>query len=133
MCPRSTSINKCRAPRVSDDTLSARHYATECIYFISPGTKVWGSSAGHRSWLIRQPAAQSKLRELRQRAYDRYKGPLDHLLIALYACFVPVIRKTQNNRNVICNILFPVFSQSYFPALFFFGILSRPSSFSFFF
>lgn len=35
--------------------------------------------------------------------------------------------------GVICNILFPVFSQSYFPALFFFGILSRPSSFSFFF
>ena len=34
---------------------------------------------------------------------------------------------------VICNILFPVFSQSYFPALFFFGILSRASSFSFFF
>ena len=25
-------------------------------------------SAGHRSWQIRQPAAQSKLRELRQRA-----------------------------------------------------------------
>ena len=42
-------------------------------------------SAGHRSWQIRQPAAQSKLRELRQR--DRS------------ACFVPVIRKTQNNRN----------------------------------
>ena len=42
-------------------------------------------SAGHRSWQIRQPAAQSKLRELRQRARS--------------ACFVPVIRKTQNNRN----------------------------------
>ena len=42
-------------------------------------------SAGHRSWQIRQPAAQSQLRELRQRARS--------------ACFVPVIRKTQNNRN----------------------------------
>ena len=39
----------------------------------------------HRSWQIRQPAPQSKLRELRQRARS--------------ACFVPVIRKTQNNRN----------------------------------
>ena len=34
-------------------------------------------SAGHRSWQIRQPAAQSKLRELRQRARS--------------ACFVPVM------------------------------------------
>ncbi len=34
-------------------------------------------SAGHRSWQIRQPAAQSKLRELRQRARS--------------ACFVPVV------------------------------------------
>ena len=42
-------------------------------------------SAGHRSWQKRQPAPQSKLRELRQRARS--------------ACFVPVIRKTQNNRN----------------------------------
>ena len=42
-------------------------------------------SAGHRSWQIRQPAPQSKLCELRQRARS--------------ACFVPVIRKTQNNRN----------------------------------
>ena len=42
-------------------------------------------STGHRSWQIRQPAAQSKLHELRQKARS--------------ACFVPVIRKTQNNRN----------------------------------
>lgn len=42
-------------------------------------------SAGHRSWQIRQPAAQSKLRELRQRARS--------------ACFVPVMQKMQNNRN----------------------------------
>ncbi|WP_417171987.1 hypothetical protein, partial [Alistipes putredinis] len=34
---------------------------------------------------IRQPAAQSKLRELRQRARS--------------ACFVPVMQKMQNNRN----------------------------------
>jgi hypothetical protein len=34
-------------------------------------------SAWHRSWQIRQPAAQSKLRELRQRARS--------------ACFVPVM------------------------------------------
>ena len=61
-CSRSTSINKCRAPRVSDDTLSARHYATECIYSIYPGTKVWGSSAGHRSLQIRKQAAQSRRR-----------------------------------------------------------------------
>ena len=45
------------------------------------------------------PAAQSKLRELHQRAPARCKGPPDHLLTARYACFVPVIRKTQNNRN----------------------------------
>ena len=64
MCPRVASIGKCRAPRVNDDTLSARHCITECIYSISPGTKVWGSSAGHRSWHIRQPAPQSKLCEL---------------------------------------------------------------------
>ena len=42
-------------------------------------------SAWHRSWQIRQPAAQSKLRELRQRARS--------------ACFVPVMRKMQNNRD----------------------------------
>ena len=47
-------------------------------------------SAGHRSWQIRQPAAQSKLRELRQRARS--------------ACFVPVIRKTQNNRNFTLSL-----------------------------
>ena len=39
-----------------------------------------GTAAGNG-----QPAAQSQLRELRQRARS--------------ACFVPVIRKTQNNRN----------------------------------
>jgi hypothetical protein len=41
--------------------------------------------AGHRSWQIRQPAAQSKLRELRQRARS--------------ACFVPAMQKMQNNRD----------------------------------
>ena len=50
MCPRVASINECRAPRVNGDSLSARHCITECIYSIYPGTKVWGSSAGHRSW-----------------------------------------------------------------------------------
>ena len=49
-CSRSTSINKCRAARVNGDSLSARHCITECIYSIYPGTKVWGSSAGHRSY-----------------------------------------------------------------------------------
>lgn len=44
-------------------------------------------SAGHRSWQIRRPAAQSKLRELRQRARS--------------ACFVPMMQKTQNNRDII--------------------------------
>ena len=57
MCPRVASIGKCRAPRVNDDTLSARHCITECIYFIYPGTKVWGSSAWHRSLQIRRQAA----------------------------------------------------------------------------
>ena len=42
--------------------------------------------AGHRSRQIRQPAPQSKLRELRQRAR--------------YACFVPMIRKIKNNRDL---------------------------------
>ena len=41
--------------------------------------------AGHRSRQIRQPAAQSKLRELRQRARS--------------ACFVPMMRKIKNNRD----------------------------------
>ena len=66
---------------------------------ISSGLQRSLRSAGHRSWQIRQPAAQSKLRELRQRAPARCKGPPDHLLTARYACFVPVIRKTQNNRD----------------------------------
>ena len=60
ICPRSTSINKCRAPRVNDASLSARHCITECIYSIYPGTKVWGSSAGHRSLQIRE-ASFSKM------------------------------------------------------------------------
>ncbi|MCI6169209.1 MAG: hypothetical protein MR678_04640, partial [Muribaculaceae bacterium] len=47
-------------------------------------------SAGHRSWQIRQPAAQSKLRELRQRARS--------------ACFVPVMQKMQNNRNFTLSL-----------------------------
>ena len=51
-------------------------------------------SAGHRSWQIRQPAAQSKLRELRQRARS--------------ACFVPVIRKTQNNRDFTLSHFHPL-------------------------
>ena len=58
MCPRSASINKCRAPRVNDDSLSARHCIAECIYSIYPGTKVCGSSAGHRS--LQWPASCSK-------------------------------------------------------------------------
>ena len=47
-------------------------------------------SAVYRSWQIRQPAPQSKLRELRQRTPARCKGPQDHLLITRYACFVRV-------------------------------------------
>lgn len=43
------------------------------------------SCAGHRSRQIRQPAAQSKMRELRQRTR--------------YACFVPMTRKIKNNRD----------------------------------
>ena len=43
------------------------------------------SCAGHRSRQIRQPAAQTKLRELRQRTR--------------YACFVPMMQKMQNNRD----------------------------------
>ena len=54
MCPRVASIGKCRAPRVNDDSLSARHCITECLYSIYPGTKVWGSSAVHRSLQIRE-------------------------------------------------------------------------------
>ena len=72
------------------------------ILIVGPFLPAWKDllhSAGHRSWQIRQPAAQSKLRELRQRAPARCKGPPDHLLTARYACFVPVIRKTQNNRD----------------------------------
>ncbi|WP_418306121.1 hypothetical protein, partial [Phocaeicola sp.] len=41
---------------------------------------------------IRQPAAQSKLRELRQRARS--------------ACFVPVMQKMQNNRNFTLSQVF---------------------------
>ena len=49
-------------------------------------------SAGHRSWQKRQPAPQSKLRELRQRARS--------------TCFVPVIQKIKNNRNFTLSPLF---------------------------
>jgi hypothetical protein len=48
-------------------------------------------SAGHRSWQIRQPAAQSKLRELHPKGSAYCKGPLDRLLTVRYACFVPVM------------------------------------------
>ena len=41
--------------------------------------------AGHWSWQKRQPAPQSKLRELRQRARS--------------ACFVPMMQKIKNNRD----------------------------------
>ena len=43
------------------------------------------SCAGRRSRQIRQPAAQTKMRELRQRTR--------------YACFVPMMRKIKNNRE----------------------------------
>ena len=49
-------------------------------------------SAGHRSWQKRQPAPQSKLRKLRQRACS--------------ACFVPVMQKMQ------INLLFPLSQNS---------------------
>ncbi|WP_417172125.1 hypothetical protein, partial [Alistipes putredinis] len=45
---------------------------------------------------IRQPAAQSKLRELRQRARS--------------ACFVPVMQKMQNNRNFTLSRILADFS-----------------------
>ena len=64
MCPRVASINKCRAPRVNDDTLSARHCITECIYSICPGTKVWGSTAGHRSLQIREASCSKQAMQL---------------------------------------------------------------------
>ena len=66
---------------------------------ISSGLQRSLRSAGHRSWQIRQPAAQSKLRELRQRAPARCKGPPDHLPTARYTCFVPVMKKIQNIRD----------------------------------
>ena len=53
--PRVASINKWRAPRVNDDTLSARHCITECIYSICPGTKVWGPGTWLRS--LQRPAS----------------------------------------------------------------------------
>ena len=55
---------------------------------------VQGTAAGNG-----QPAAQSKLRGLHPKGSAHCKGPQDRLLTARYACFVPVIRKTQNNRN----------------------------------
>ena len=45
----------------------------------------------HRSWQIRQPAAQSKLLELHPKGSAYCKGPLDRLLTVRYACFVPVV------------------------------------------
>ena len=90
MCPRVASIGKCRAPRVNDDSLSARHCITECIYSIYPGTKVCGSSAGHRSW--QWPASCSKQAARATPKGSAYcKGPQDRLLIVRYACFVPVV------------------------------------------
>ena len=57
-----------------------------CLYFFLGG-------AGYQRWQIRQPAPQSQLRKLRQRAPARCKGPPDHLLTARYACFVLVMQK----------------------------------------
>ena len=48
--------------------------------------------ARHRNWQKRQPDPQSRLRELRQRARS--------------ACFVPVRRKMQNNRDFTLSPLF---------------------------
>ena len=76
------------------------------IYFLEHSSEVSGIyrslfsdwprsllSAGHRSWRIRRPAAQSKLRELRQRARS--------------ACFVPVMLKIQNNRDFTLSLTIP--------------------------
>ena len=63
-------------------------------------------SAGHRSWQIRKPAPHSKLRKLRQRAPARSKGLPDHLLTARYACFVPMMQKTQNNLNFTLSLFY---------------------------
>ena len=51
--------------------------------------------ARHRKWQIREPAAQSKLRELRQRARS--------------ACFVPVMQIMQNNRDFTLSPLTLIF------------------------
>ena len=64
--------------------------------------RLMNKGAGNRSWQIRQPAAQSKLRELRQRARS--------------ACFVPVVAinkpdflaAIENNRNFTLNKHYPV-------------------------
>ena len=71
MCPRSSSINIWRAPKVNDDTLSARHCVTECIYSIYPGTKVWGSSAWHRSLQIREASCSKQATQLSPRADEK--------------------------------------------------------------
>ena len=49
-----------------------------------------------------------------QRAPARCKGPPDHLLTARYACFVPVIRKTQNNRDFTLSRFYvePIISET---------------------
>ena len=97
MCPRVASIGKCRAPRVNDDSLSARHCTTECIYSIYPGTKVCGSSAGHRSLRIRRQAAQSRRRSSPAAAgcsLQRSAGPFAYRSRGMLCllCAFPVFR-----------------------------------------
>ena len=45
----------------------------------------------HRSMQILKQAAQNKLRKLLPKGSAHYKGPLDHLFVIRYACFVPAI------------------------------------------
>ena len=63
-----------------------------CVMHIAPEDR-------HRSWQIRQPAAQSQLRELRQ-----WSGSV---------CFVPVMQKMQNNRDFTLSHILDRYSMSY--------------------
>ena len=60
MCPRSGSINIWRAPKVNDDTLSARHCVTECIYSISRAPRFGDPVHGTAACRYERQAAQSR-------------------------------------------------------------------------
>ena len=122
MCPRVASIGKCRAPRVNDDTLSARHCTTEFIYSIYPGTKVCGSSAGHRSlqWpaSCSKPAASASLTRASSRRYGtglRRFAPFsvasprqDYVAGAPFSFSLPrvILRENAKVRPAVAELLF---------------------------